>query len=102
MRSVRDKKLLKKAAQFNIQGGEGEALALYWQEKADYLASDDDGLRKKAVLLDLRLIDTPAIILKLYQERRIEKSKLQSSLQALRRIGWFSNAVIDRILLEEK
>ena len=102
VRSVRDKKLLKKSAQFNVQGGEAEALALYWQEKADYLASDDDSLRKKAVLLDLRLIGTPAIILKLYQERRIEKSKLQSSLQALRRIGWFSNAVIDRILLEAK
>ena len=29
VRSVRDKKLLKKAAQFNIQGGEAEALALY-------------------------------------------------------------------------
>ena len=102
VKSVRDRKLFKRAAEFNVQGGEGEALALYWQEKADYLASDDDSLRKKVVLLDLRLIGTPAIILKLYQERRIEKSKLQSSLQALRRIGWFSNAVIDRILLEAK
>jgi len=96
----REKKLLKRAAEFNVQGGEGEALALYWQEKADFLASDDDNLRRKSTLLNLRLIGTPAIILTLYQEKRIDRAKLQESLQALRRIGWFSNAVIDAILME--
>jgi predicted nucleic acid-binding protein len=100
VKRVREKKLLKRAAEFNVQGGEGEALALYWQEKADYLASDDDNLRKKSTLLNLRLIGTPAIILKLYQEKRIDRAKLQESLQALRKIGWFSNAVIDKILME--
>ena len=100
VKRVRDKKLLKKAAEFNVQGGEGEALALYWQEKADYLASDDDNLRKKAALLNLRLIGTPAIILDLYQKKRIDRAKLEGSLQALRRIGWFSNAVLDKVLME--
>lgn len=100
VKHVREKKLLKKAAEFNVQGGEGEALALYWQEKADALASDDDNLRKKGVLLNLNLIGTPAIILKLYHEKRIDRNKLQGSLQALRKIGWFSNAVIDKILME--
>lgn len=100
VKHVRDKKLLKRAEEFNVQGGEGEALALYWQEKADYLASDDDNLRKKSLLLNLKLIGTPAIILRLYQEKRIDRDKLQASLQALRKIGWFSNAVIDKILME--
>ena len=100
VKRVREKKLLKKAAQFNVQGGEGEALALYWQEKADYLASDDDSLRKRSTLLNLKLIGTPAIILKLYQEKRIDRAKLEGSLQALRRIDWFSNTVIDKILME--
>ena len=100
VKRVREKKLLKRAAEFNVQGGEGEALALYWQEKADYLASDDDNLRKKSTLLNLRLLGTPAILLKLYQEKRIDRAKLQESLQALRKIGWFSHAVIDKILME--
>ena len=100
VKHVRDRKLLKQAAEYNVQGGEGEALALYWQEKADYLASDDDNLRKKVVLLNLRLIGTPTIILKLYQEKRIDRQKLEGSLQALRKIGWFSSAVIDKILME--
>jgi len=100
VKRVRDRKLLKRAEEFNVQRGEAEALALYWQEKADYLASDDDNLRKKSTLLNLKIIGTPAIILKLYKEKLIEQSKLQGSLQALRKIGWFSNAVIDKILLE--
>ena len=100
VKRVRDKELLKRAKEFNIQRGEAEAVALYWQEKAEYLASDDDNLRKRSLLLNLNLIGTPAIILKLYQERRIDRNKILESLRALRKIGWFSTAVIDRILSE--
>jgi len=100
VKRVRDKGLLKRAKEFNVQRGEAEVLALYWQEKAEYLASDDDTLRKKSALLNLRLIGTPAIILKLYQDKAIDRNKLMESLQVLRKIGWFSNAVIDRVLME--
>lgn len=100
VKHVRDKELLKRAKEFNIQRGEAEAVALYWQEKAEYLASDDDNLRKRSILLHLNLIGTPAIILKLYQEKRIDRNKILESLRALRKIGWFSTAVIDRILSE--
>jgi predicted nucleic acid-binding protein len=97
---LRNKALLKQAWEFNIQRGEAEALAFYWQEEADYLASDDDNLRSKRLLLDITLIGTPAIILTLYQAKRIDKDKLRDSLRELRKIGWFSNAVIDTVLME--
>lgn len=100
VRRVKDKKLLKRAEAFNVQRGEAEAVALYWQERANYLASDDDNLRKKGTLLNIRLIGTPAIILTLYREKLIRKDKLIGSLQVLRKIGWFSNAVIDTIVME--
>ena len=100
VRRVRDKNLLKRAKEFNVQRGEAEALALYWQERADYLASDDDSLRKKSAALDLKLVGTPAMILTLYKEKLIDKHKLVESLRALRKIGWFSNAVLDTIFLE--
>ena len=100
VRRVRDKNLLKRAKEFNVQRGEAEALALYWQERADYLASDDDSLRKKSAALDLKLVGTPAMILTLYKEKLIDKHKLVESLRALRKIGWFSNAVLDKIFLE--
>lgn len=100
VKHVKNTKLLKRAEAFNVQRGEAEAVALYWQEHADYLASDDDNLRKKSTLLNIQLIGTPAIILTLYREKLIDREKLIGSLQALRRIGWFSNTVIDKILLE--
>lgn len=92
--------LIKRAKEFSIQRGEAEAIALYWQEKADYLATDDDNVRKKSILLDIKIIGTPVIILKLYKEQVIGKDKFMESLAELKKIGWFSNAVIDTILME--
>ena len=46
---VKDINLIKKANEFNIQRGEAEVIALYWQEKADFLATDDDNVRKKKI-----------------------------------------------------
>ena len=99
---LRNKVLLKRAWEFNVQRGEAEALACYWEEKAKYLASDDDNLRSKRLLLNVKPIGTPAIMLTLYQAKRIDKDKLHDSLRELRKIGWFSSAVIDRILMEAK
>lgn len=100
--SVRDRSLIKKANEFNIQGGEAEVVALYWQKKAGLIASDDDNIRRKKHLLELKLIGTPAIILTLFKNNIINKEKLIQSINELRRIGWFSNAILDKILMEVK
>lgn len=100
VRQVRNKNLVEKAREFNIQRGEGEAVALYWEKKANYLATDDDNVRKKSVMLNVKVIGTPAIILKLFREKLIKKEKFEESLSELRKIGWFNNAVIDKIMLE--
>jgi len=97
---VRKKELLRRAREFNLQRGEAEAVALCWQEQADRLASDEDSVRRKAAVLGVELIGTPAILLTLYREQRIDREKFTESLAELRKIGWFSNAVIDKILLE--
>jgi predicted nucleic acid-binding protein len=99
---VKEEFLLKKANEFNIQGGEAESLALYWQEKADYLATDDDNVRRKSSALNIRIIGTPVLVLKLYKEEMIDKDKLIESTMKLKKIGWFSNAIIDKILMEAK
>jgi predicted nucleic acid-binding protein len=100
VKRVHDKSLLRRAEEFNVQGGEAEALALYWQEDAKYLATDDDNVRKKAVLLSLKVIGTPAILIKLFKARLISRDKFVESAQGLRKIGWFSSAVIDAMLTE--
>lgn len=102
VKKVKDKNLIKKANQFNIQRGEAEVVALYWQEKADLIASDDDNLRKKKSILNIKIIGTPSIILKLYKIRRINGYKTKQCILELRNIGWFSNVVLDKILMEVK
>lgn len=97
---VTNRGLLKRVAQFNIQGGEAEAIALYWQERADLLASDDDNVRKKKVALGLNLIGTPSIILSLAKNKIVKKEKALEAVSKLREIGWFSSSVLDALLME--
>lgn len=94
------KEYLKKAKDLNIQHGEAEAISLCWQEGIEFIATDDDNVRKKRVLLGLKIIGTPAIVLALFIKGIIDETKFKESLEMLREIGWFSEAVIDKILME--
>lgn len=100
VKKIQDKNFIKKANQFNIQRGEAEAVALYWQEKADFLATDDDNVRKKKILLNINIIGTPGIILGLYKKRIINRQKISESVEELRKIGWFGSTVLDKIIME--
>ena len=100
VKKVANRSLMEKANQYNIQRGEAETVALYWQEKSDFLATDDNNVRKKNILLNLNLIGTPSIIFRMYKKNIIDKKKFETSLSELRKVGWFSNAIIDRLLLE--
>ncbi len=102
VKKVGNDALLQKANDFGIQRGEAETVALYWQEKADYLATDDNNVRQKSLILNIKCIGTPVIILKLYKEKMINKEKATLSINELRKLGWFSNAVIDKILMDVK
>ena len=75
-------------------------IGLYWQEKADLIATDDDNVRKKKLMLDIRIIGTPAIILGLYKRRLIDKNKIEQCILELKKIGWFANTVLDKIQME--
>lgn len=102
IKKIKNKKFLDRAKEFNIQRGEAECIALYWQEKADYFATDDDNVRNKSLMLNIIIIGTPSIILKLYKEKIIDKEKTLLSINELRKIGWFSNSILDKILMEVK
>lgn len=97
---VNDKSLIRKANEFNIKRGEAEAVALYWENNAKLLATDDDNVRKKRDILDIKIIGTLAIILKLYKEDIINKNKIKRCINILKEIGWFHNAVLDKIQME--
>ncbi|HLD97542.1 MAG TPA: hypothetical protein VI934_04315 [Candidatus Nanoarchaeia archaeon] len=93
-------RLVRKCNSFSIYGGEAEAVALYWQEKASILATDDDNVRKKAAIISVNVAGTPAILLKLVEKGYISKEKFKESVSELRKVGWFSDAVLDKALME--
>lgn len=97
---VEEKELIDRARKFNIQGGEAEAVALYWEKDADILAMDDDNVRSKAALLNLNLVGTLPILVKMFRADRISKEKVARSLDILQDIGWFSTAVLDKTRVE--
>src|SRR3989344_6196099 len=75
VKQVKDKNLLKMANEFNIYRGEAESLAIYNQEEANLLISDDYNLRKKKELVKAKIIGSLAVILKLKLANKINKNK---------------------------
>jgi len=100
VKSITNKALINKANEFNIQRGEAEAVALYWEMKADLLATDDSNVRKKKEILDINVIGTPSILLDLLLQGKIEKSRLERAIKLLKKSAWFSNTVWDKIQME--
>lgn len=100
VKKVEKIEFVKKANDFNIFSGEAQAVALYWQENASLLATDDNNVRNKKDALELNIIGTPVIILTLFNSKKISREKAEDSIKLLRKIGWFNNSVLDKILLE--
>ena len=100
VKKVKDSDIIKNLNNFNIQKGEAEVIALYWQEKAELIATDDDNVRKKKTVLNLRMIGTPSILLQLYKKKIISKQKIHDCITELRKIAWFSNSVLDKMVME--
>ena len=77
-----------------------EVVTLYFQEKADLIASNDDKVRRLRLILNLDLVSSPEIVFMLVKNGAISKSKAIECLLEFNKIGWFSNHVIDSIITE--
>ena len=98
--AIADNALLDELKKYGLQGGELEAVTLYIQEKADLIASNDDKVRKLRLILNLELISSPEIVFLLAKNEVITKIKAEECLLELKKIGWFSNIVINSIIEE--
>lgn len=82
---------------FGLHLGEAEAVALYFQEKAQFLATDDDTCRKNRIILGLNIIGSPAIVLMLFRKALITRNKAIDCVLALDTIGWFDTEVMNEM-----
>lgn len=100
VKKTNDLKMIAMINNFNVYEGEAESVALYKQENADLLITDDQNVRKKKDLMEIKLIGSLAVILKLRKAKIIDKDKFRNAIEKMREIGWFSNAIIDTVLME--
>ena len=54
----------------------------------------------KTITPPRKYIDDLAVILKLREKKRIDRNKFISSINKMREIGWFNNAILDKVLME--
>ncbi len=97
---VTDNMLMDELKQYGLRGGELEAVALYIQEKADIIASNDDKVRKLRLILNLNLVSSPEIVFLLAKNGIVTKNRAIECLRELEKIGWFSNNVLYSIISE--
>ncbi len=97
---VTDKRLLVELGKYGLREGELDSVTLYFQEKADLIASNDDKVRRLQPILNLNLVSSPEIVLVMARRNVIPKDKALDCLWQLKRIGWFSPDVIDMIAEE--
>lgn len=91
---VQDKKKVHNLRLFGLHYGEAEAVALYYQENARFLATDDDTCRKNKIMLDINIIGSPAIVIMLYKKRIISREKAINCISSLEEIGWFDANIL--------
>lgn len=89
-----DKKKVDNLRLFGLHYGEAEAVALYYQENARFLATDDDTCRKNRIILDINIIGSPAIVIMLYRKGIISKDKVIDCVSSLEEIGWFDANIL--------
>lgn len=87
---------LSKYEVYGLKGGELEAVALYFQLNAEFLASNDDHVRRVSTLLQLNLVSSPELTVHLYMRNFISSKKAIEALNNLKKVGWFHPLVIDR------
>ncbi|MFQ6003834.1 MAG: hypothetical protein ACE5KJ_08815 [Candidatus Zixiibacteriota bacterium] len=94
------KTVVKEMERFGIMKGEAEAVAAFKEGKGELLASDDDVVSRNSAILDLKLVGTPALLVWLFEKRKVSKEKVIRSLTELKRLAWFESGLIDRIIAE--
>lgn len=97
VKEVKNKNKVSDLKIFGLHPGEAEAVVLYFQEQARFLATDDDTCRRNMIILGINIIGSPAIVLSLLRKGSITRRKALDCVSALETIGWFGVEVINEM-----
>jgi len=93
---VKDSKIVKRLIDdFNINGGEAEAVSLALQEKASLVATDDRNTIRACKMLKINFITAIAILIRTCEKNLIDKDETIIKLQKLEVFGRYSRAIME-------
>ena len=81
---------------FGLGKGESEAITLALTTPNRIILTDNRQGRKTAKIHGLTLIGSVEVVVALYKLKHIPKEKALSSLEMLKKIGWFEDSLIER------
>jgi predicted nucleic acid-binding protein len=90
------------AADFGMGAGEAETLALFLEGRgrSGAVATDNRQARRAASVHGIPVVGSPELVVSLFRGSRISKERARAALAALKRFGWFADALID-VAMEE-
>lgn len=97
IKEVKNKKSVDDLRIFGLHLGEAESIAFYFQEKAQFLATDDDTCRKNRIIRGINIIGSSAIVIMLFRNALIPRNKALDCISSLETIGWFDIEVINEM-----
>lgn len=93
---VRNSRQIKKLMEdFNIDGGEAEALTLAIQEGANIVATDDRNAIRACKLLNIDFITAVAVLIRAVEKALISTDEAIIKLQKLQSVGRYSKEIIN-------
>ncbi len=98
IKNLKEKTNLKQ--NFNIHDGEAEAIVLYLEKKADLLATDDYRTEKVSKILKIKFFNTPAFLLRCFENKTLSKEKILLKFEKLSQIGWYKKQVLKEFIIK--
>jgi predicted nucleic acid-binding protein len=91
---------------FNICGGEAEAIALAIEKKANLVATDDRNAIRACKLLKISFTSAIAILTRMAERKIIDTDRINAALDTLIKYGRYSDGIIrearERLEIEEE
>ena len=99
---VKEAKVTKVMSQFRLDAGEAAAYAMFDNKKHKAILTDDGELIKLCKLEKIPFICAMAIIIRLFEKKRLSKEKAISKLEELYKVGRYSKRLYEHFKLEVK
>ncbi|MBI4043560.1 MAG: hypothetical protein HY393_01990 [Candidatus Diapherotrites archaeon] len=96
VKKVKDQKMVEKIEKdFSMHKGEAETIVLCMENNGKAVATDDYNAMKACMVLKIEYITILGILLRLYEEKKLDKEDAKLKFERLAQYGRYSTEIID-------